>query len=76
LLDQKVAKSQGFVRMAKIRRAIFARRNEVEPYLALLSFLVHLSSGHRYTSSVAFLPSFMRPDFLTPFFQGHPSVIL
>ena len=48
-LDKKVPKNQGFLEIAKNWRAILAKRNEVEPDLALLSFLVHLSSEHRYT---------------------------
>ena len=47
LLEQKVPKIQGLLEIAKNWRAILAKRNEVEPDLALLSFLVHLSSEHR-----------------------------
>jgi len=36
LLDQKVPKNQGLLKMAKNWRAIFAGRNEVEPLLPLL----------------------------------------
>jgi len=46
-LDKKVPKNQGLLEIAKNWRAILAKRNEVEPCLALLSFLVHLSSEHR-----------------------------
>jgi hypothetical protein len=63
-------KSQGLLEIAKNWRAILAKRNEVAPDLALLSFLVHLSFELRYTSSVAFLLSFMRPVFLTLFLVG------
>jgi hypothetical protein len=40
-IGMKRLKNQGFLKMAKNWRAILAGRNEVEPYLPLLSFLVH-----------------------------------
>jgi len=69
LLDQKVTKSQGFLKKAKIRRAILERRNEVAYFLTLLYTVVRLLTELRYTLSVAFLPYFTLPDFLTPFLE-------
>jgi len=70
LLDQKVTKNQGFVKMAKNRRAILAERNEVEtgPLCFTPGYTNLLSSAEFPRLRFFFLCSL--PVFLTPFFQG------
>jgi len=69
LLDQKVTKNQGFVKMAKNRRAILAGRNEVEtgPLYFAPGYTNLLSSAkiHR----MRFFSLCSLPVFFTPFLQ-------
>jgi hypothetical protein len=69
LLDQKVPKNQGLLKMAKNRRAILAGRNEVEPFFALLYTVVLYLFERSYVLSVTFLLYLFAASFFNAIFR-------
>jgi hypothetical protein len=70
LLDQKVAKSQGFPKMAENRRAFWQEETKVVTFSRCLKpmYKNHLSITHLFHTR--FFSIYLLPVFLTPFLEG------